>query len=373
MPEFTLTAIKPIESADDPEPATGGPSSSLVKSIFCKNSGVLLATMQINIFEGHLAYLDAHSDAIYLHPFYRLSSAVLIKKLEDSLHRAQESGWVQTYKEQERLRLLTSAMMHSLSCLKQDRPTLPSYHIAVASAGRLLGLAKWFFYISSQRLEFPLYSISGKNENLEWQNFKHWIDSAYLIREEWASKSRTLEIEAKKKAHEESMKEVLSESYRRVDTRKVWNWIHIQLADHFAPGRLETFKSLFLDGDLNAHDWITDDIEDLKIALVQHCDIGNEIMHFINKRLDGIRAIIKDFHSSFTIINPKRNQESSTFGIEEQTPEEALFLSEYDRKVESLEELPAPPAREAFASQALFLKAQAQWNILKRRFEQKGK
>lgn len=340
----------------------------LTREITCKRSGVLLASLHIHLFEGQLAYLDSHTESIYLHPFYRLAPVVLIKKLEDSLHRAQESGWIQSHKEQERLCLLTSALMHALDCIKQDRATLPTYVVASASAGRLLGLAKWFFFLSTQRLEFPVYSISGKNENLGWENFKHWLDAAYQIREDWASKRRQLDQDAKKRAHEASMKEVFSESYRRVDTKKVWNWVHIQLADHFAPGRLETFKSLFLEGDLNAHEWLLDDVEDVKIALVQHCDIGNEIMHFINKRLDGIRALIKDFHSSFTLLGTK---ESGTFGGEGQTPEEALFLGEFDRRVEALEELPPAPTREGFATQGLFLKAQAQWNILSRRFQQK--
>lgn len=342
--------------------------NTLTKTIFCQNSGVALAQLEIRIFEGHLAYLEAHSDALYLHPFYRVSSSVLLKKFEDCLHHSQEQAWVLTHAEQQRLQLLTSAMMHSLGCIKQDRPTLPPFPIAAASSGRLLGLAKWFWFISSQRLEFPIYSISGKNDNLDWSNFKHWLDSAYLVREDWASKSRKLQIDAQKRAHEQSMREIKSESYRRVDTKKVWNWIHLQLADEYAPGRLETFKNLFLNGDLDISNWILDDVEDLKIALVQHCDCGNEIMHFINKRLDGIAGLIKDFYSSFTILGQKSSPEAS-FGDDEQTLQEQQFIAEFDTRVAALESLPPAPQRADYQTLGLFLKAQAQWNILSKRFK----
>ena len=339
--------------------------SSITRTIFCRYSGVVLGQLEVKILEGHMPYLEAHEDAIYLHPFYRMSAQVLMKKLEDCLHQAQEIGWVQTDKEKERLQLLTSAIMHALCCIKQDTACLPKYEYAVASAGRLLGLAKWFFFISSQRLEFPTYSISKRNENLDWNNFRYWLDSAYEIRDEWSKNSRRLELDAQKRATELSLIEIRSESYRRVDTRKVWNWIQLQLAGNLAPGRIETFKNLFLDGDLEAHEWTVDDVEDLKIALVQHCDIGNEIMHFINKRLDGIRGLIQDFYTGFTLLT----KTGAKYEEEEKTAEEVAFLGEFDKKAAALETLPPQPQRKDFTTLGLFLKAEAQWRILKKRFD----
>lgn len=341
--------------------------ASLIKTIYCQNSGVVLGQLEVLILEGHLAYLESHSEAVYLHPFYRMNSVVLLSKLEDCLKFCQGNGWVCTHAEQQRLQLLCSAIMFSLGAIKQDGPSLPSFPIAAASAGRLIGLAKWFFYISSQRLSFPTYSVSSTNENRNWENFKHWLDTAYEIREEWGSKSRELQKEAEIRAREQSIKEIKSESFRRVDTRKVWNWVHLQLVDHVPNGRIETFKNLFLNGDLEAHEWTLDDVEDLQIELIEHCDIGNEIMHFINKRLDGIKGLIKDFYSSFTLVT--RVAGNGNFSDQEtQTAEEQSFFSEFDKKAELLEQLPNEPKREDFATLGLFLKAQASHRILTKRF-----
>lgn len=345
------------------------PFESIIKTIYCQNSGVVLGNLECKIFEGQLAYMEAHSEAVYLHPFYRISSIVLMKKLEDCLHWFQRQGWVGTPPEQLRLRLLVSATLFHLDSIKQDRPTLPSFPIAAASAGRLLGVTKWFFYISSQRLQFPLYSVSALNDNLEWQNFRHWVDSAYEIREIWASKSKEYQRDAEQRAMEDSLREIKSEHiFKRIDTRKVWNWISLQLEDNIPPGRIKTFCSLFLNGDTEASEWTIDDVDDLREAIVQFIDNGNEITFFITKRLNGIAAIIRDFYSSFTIVS-KITGGSFT---DQQTPEEALFYSEYDKKVEGLVEMPPAPKRESFTSLGLYMKAQAQWNILNKRFKLKG-
>lgn len=340
--------------------------NSITKTIYCQNSGVVLGTLEVLILEGHLAYLESHSESVYLHPFYKMGNNVLLKKLEDCLHKCQEQGWVCSHAEQQRLQLLCSAIMFSLDSIKQDGPSLPSFQIAAASAGRLVGLTKWFFFASSQRLAFPLYSVSIRNENRNWENFKHWIDSAYDIRNTWSNGKRELQKEAEIRAREQSIKEIKSESFRRVDTRKVWNWLHLQLADHLSFGRLETFKNLFLNGDLEAHEWTTDDVEDLQEALLMYCDIGNDIMHFVNKRLEGIRGLIKDFYSSFTLLT--KVGDSSKFTNEQQTPEELSFFAEFDKRAELLESLPNGPKREDFATLGLFLKAQASHRILTKRF-----
>jgi hypothetical protein len=359
------TAHHPTRRQSDLSPQKS--LASIIRTIYCQKSGVVLGQLEVLILEGHLAYLEAHDEAVYEHPFYRMSQTVLLKKLEDALHHCQNNGWVCTHAEQQRLQLLVSAVMHHLGCVKQEGACLPSFTVAASSAGRLLGIAKWFFYVSSQRLQFTTYSISTRNQNLQWENFKHWLDTAYEIRNDWSKNKKEMQREAELRLREESIRTIKSEHFKRVDTKKVWNWVHLQLADHYAPGRLETFKSIFMDGDINAHEWNTDDIDDVSEAILKHCDIGNEIMYFIRKRLDGILGLVKDFGSSFTLIT---RVQSDKFGEGSQTPEEALFFSEFDKKAEALETLPPAPKREDFESLGKFLKAQANWNILSKRWKQ---
>lgn len=358
---------KKIDSKDPLHLTLSPAAISAKRTILCQNSGVPLAILEVLIFEGHLPVLEAHDSAPYFHPFYRISPAVLIKKLEESLRLAQDSGWINTPSEQKRLQLLTSSLLFSLDAVKQECATLPSYTVASASASRLLALAKWFFFVSAGRLQFPVYHVTKKNDNLQWDNFKHWLDSAFEIRAEWSKNVKSLEIAEKQRLFSLSLKEINSESYRRIDTRKVWKWMEMQLLLKYAAGRVETFKSLFLNGDVEPHEWTIDDVEDLKYAITESCDIGNEITFFINKRLNGILALIRDFYSSFTLLGKK--PDVGNLQEDKQTPQELAMIEELDRRLDSIDVLPPAPVRASFTSNALFWKAQAQWNILARRFK----
>lgn len=358
----------PVPSEPVPAPK-GSNFSSITKTIFCKNSGVVLANLEMKILEGHLPYLEYHTDALYLHPLYRMSSTVLIKKLEDALHQAQGNGWVLIDQEKLRLRLLTSAMMHAFQCIKQVEPCLPRFDIAAGSAGRLLGLAKWFYYISSQRMSFPTYSVSRRNDNMEWQNFKHWVDSAYEVRQEWANQSRELKREDELRSRSAALVEIKSEHIRRVDVNKVWRWVELQLEPAIAAGTLVTWKDLFLNGDLNPVDWTADDVDDLRIAITNYCDTGNEVMFFVQSRLKAIRTMIAEFFSTFTIVGSNLNSSGKALSDEDQTDEEKAFTDSFDSKVQALDELPPEPKRSSFETTGKFMKAQAEWSILKKRWE----
>ena len=354
-------------------PATGLdlsiPESQVTKVLHCSRSSVPLATINLCIVEGYGPFLERFHEAAILHPFYGLHQTVLMKKLEDALTQAHMLEWELSPHQQQRLQLLVSALMWNLDSIKQDRPGLPSFQIAVGSAQRLLQLSKWFWHVSSQRLTFPLYSVSARNSNLEWENFRYWLDSAFEVREQWAHKSKELRREAELKQTQETLEALKKHQiYRRLDLRKVWRWIFLQCEGKITAGRLKTWEPLFLEGDLQAHEWLAEDVHDLQNAIIDCCDLGNEIMYFIRERLTSILTLIRDYYGSFTLVG---SSSKDAFGESSHGPtaQEVEFLSSFDSKAEALEVLPTEPQRRDFATTALFLKAQASWNITKRRWE----
>jgi hypothetical protein len=118
-------------------------------------------------------------------------------------------------------------------------------------------------------------------------------------------------------------------------------------------------------------DWTLDDIEDVHFAIVETCDMGNEISFFINNRLRQIRLVIENFYSSFTLLSSVTAEGMSA--LDDVTPQEqaatTAFFTQFDKRATELESLPEAPKRESFASYPKFLQAQAQWNILKRRYD----
>jgi hypothetical protein len=108
-------------------------------------------------------------------------------------------------------------------------------------------------------------------------------------------------------------------------------------------------------------------VEDLQFAIVECCDTGNEITHFINTRLNNIKSMLQDFYGSFTLLNsPSRSGEAHPDQL--QTKQEEEFFATFDNKIAAMDEIPPEPKRESFASLGLYMKAKAQHSILSKRF-----
>ena len=353
------------------------------KIISCPRSGLPLAS--VSAICSHGWPLLSAFQANLLHPIYGFPIEKLILKLDADLRSAEQVAWCVDAGMETEIRLTMSAMMYALETIwqppveathlwKQLEPSLPSWAVAIGTGHRLLKLASWYHYATSKRLSFPLYRISTANSNLHWQNFGAWLDEAFEIKAEWETGKNKFAHEAELAKRTAALQEVRAEHiYKRIDFNKVWNWVDVQMSQFpaYPAGRRETFKTIFMKADQAPEEWTLDDIEDVHFAIVETCDMGNEISFFINNRLRQIRLVIEDFYSSFTLLSSVSADGMSA--LDEVTPQEqaatTAFFTSFDKRATELETLPEAPKRESFASYPKFLQAQAQWNILKRRYD----
>lgn len=340
------------------------PFATLRQPVNCAISGAVLGVLEVSIVEGNVPFVQNFSDVQLLHPFFGQSDYNLMRKFDESLRWFAEHGWQNDPVQILRVQIIMSATMHKLGVLKQESPSLPNFAITAGCAHRLYSLAKWYLLETSKRAHLPLFSVARRNSNLEWENFRFWLDEFGEIRERWRSKASEIEREAELRSRETALKDIMSAHTRKVSLKNVWGWIELQLKMSVRDGRLETWKAVFMTGDLAPEDWLPDDVDDLAEAITEHCDIGNEIMYFVHNRLQFIREQITEFYGSFTIV--KISADSPQFS---QSEKESELMREYDDRVQLLETLPPPPQQKDFATLVLFLKAQAQYNILKSRFE----
>lgn len=339
-------------------------------ALFCRRSGVLLGQFIPTIREGRDVYVTHFHDSILLHPVYGYDQTKLAQRLHAALYSAAELSWDVSDQHKERIQLLCSAILWKLECIKQERPTLPSWKIAAGSAHRILVLARWFWFVSSRRLSFPIYSVSLRNDNLDWRNIKLWIDAAFQVKTDWETKSRKAAQRQELIDAGETTQLILRQKlYKRLDLKKIWNWIELQIIDDYGSGRCATWKTLFLDGDLESHLWLADDVDDLSEAICDCCDIGNEVSFFISDRLKGIRACINEYRGGFTLISASKDSVDS----ETQTSQELSLIAGLDAQAEQLQEMPPKPEQSSYPTLGAFLKAQAQWNLLNKRFTLRGK
>jgi hypothetical protein len=380
----------PAKSSTSPKPARNASIASNI--IYCPRSGLALARVEALCSHGW-PVINTLSSAIdgLLHPVYAMPLEKLIVKLKHELEVAESIAWCSVDSDQLELRLSISAIMYAIDAIWQPHatalhlwktltPSLPSWDVTVATGGRLLKLVSWYHYATSKRLEFPLYRISAANNNLTWQNLASWVDEAFEIKTAWETGKSNLNTAEQIKARTDALLTVNASSvYKRIDLTKVWNWIDIQMKNdpRYPAGRRETFKTIFMSADSKPEEWNLDDVEDVQIAILETCDVGNEIMFFIRTRLNNTHAIIRDFYSSFTLLSNVAGQGTNgNQGTDEVTKEEreatSEFFAGFDRKAEALDVMPPEPKRDSFATLPKFLQAQAQWRILSRRHDMKN-
>lgn len=332
----------------------------------CTISGVVLGVLEVTIVEGSIPFVQNFSRQELVHPFFGQSDFNLMKKFRESKEFFDSIDWQYNESHAHRLAVLMCATMHRLDSLRQETPGIPQTSVAMGSASRLYDLANWYLFQTSKRLSLPTYSVSKRNDNEGWTNLKFWLDEVEEIKKSWAKKVRQYELEEEKKAREDSLRQIRSAHTKKINVRGIWDWLRIQLQEHYNQRQLDYWKDLFVYGDMNPEDYLDSDIDDLIEAITEHCDSGNEIMHYVRNRLSAIREFIREFFSGFTLV-------SSVLPTVAKTPEElekeAQFFSDFDKKVNALTVLPPEPKPESFASRALYLKAAAQHRILKSRWE----
>jgi hypothetical protein len=364
------------------------------KVIYCRLSGLPLAEVTALCSQGW-PLLSSFS-RILVHPIYSTPLDKLLVRLSSQLLALESREYkAESDTEKQELCLTESAIMHSLDAMWKPphwehwealerfdkyQPTLPSFPIAVGCGARLLHLASWYHHLSSKRLPLPTFHPASATRNEHWENFSAYLDAAFSVKEEWDKGRDRLVTEEQQKRTADASKEIKSVNiYKRIDFNKVWNWIDAQITQSpkYPAGRRETLKTLFMRGDLDPENWVSDDIDDLAEAVFDLCDQGNEITHFIRQRLNHIRSSINSFYGSFTLLSPA-SLNSSKSGANEvganalpadaPTQQETEFFESFDSRLANMTELPAAPKRQDFTSLGLFLKAQAQHNILTRRW-----
>jgi hypothetical protein len=336
-------------------------------TIYCQRSGIAIAQVRTLCVDG-FPFVKSMDGLLY-HPMYNRNLDSLLALLRKDLASAREANWIMQGPAAQHAALCMSAILYSLGALQDDYACLPCDKVVIGSGARLLALANWYHHATTKRLTLPRYRPHRDNLNVGWDNLSGWLEACEEVRTVWETGK-----DANKKAADLTAlteKTQLAVRNKRTDLPGTWNWIALQLADNYPAGRIATWKDLWMNGDIEQENWCLDDVEDLMFAITECCDVGNEVMHYVSGRIKHLKEMIRDFYSSFTILQPSAGNSGGSLHpdlTETERAKEKEFFSEFDAQASRLTELPPEPQRKDFASMALFIKAQAQHRLLARRF-----
>lgn len=342
----------------------------------CSRSGLPLLEVKSMIGGGawpltHDALFKRVVHPIYGRPLHRIvrSLDMLSLQLEDAEYIFPHTG---AYQE---AALHISAGMHAIEAIWEPHPestricepSIPCEAVTVSCLRRFASLLSWYQHETSKRIDFPLYKPSHANTNQAWDNFAAWLDACADIKHEWAVGKADYDMQDELDARSEAEEFVsTAHIYSKLDQRKVWNWIRIQLEKdgRYASGRIQTFETIYLMGEREPDRWTNDDIEDVQLAISECCDVRNDVYQFILKRLRNIAHSIAEFLGGFNVLDTPAHKQTAQ--EKEKTDQ---LLADYDAQLVGLVSLPPQPRREDFSTLALFLKANAQHSILSRRWK----
>lgn len=268
------------------------------KILYCQRSN--LALLEIAALRGSWPTISLAEHITLHHPIYDrpLGALLSLYKSTCTLHIEQD-----THATGETLQLCASAIMHSLGCIEYKTPSLPSLPVALGCAESLSNLASWWSFGTSKRLKFPHYRPCIENNNERWNNLSAWLEDAWQIKRQWEGDKEPDAPEDLLDAAIDARAEVLLESiYGKLSIPKVWRWVELQLEGHYPEGRIATFKSIFKTGLDKPADWHPDDIDDLREAITEYTDHGNEISHFIAARCKAIAVAVNSVKSEYVLL-----------------------------------------------------------------------
>lgn len=347
--------------------------------IHCQRSGIPLVEVT-SLCSNGWALISQPVFTVFVHPSYNLPLGKLVRKLELQLIDADQAEWDMPPAQITEISLTISAVMYSLEAMwlptddalsngRNIEPSLPDLKTTVGCADRVLELASWYFAETSRRILFPLWKPSKNAGNLNWHGFSGWLDACSEIKEDWCKAKRRSENADLTRSTEDVLKLVSqAQVYKRIDTKKVWNWIELQASEYgtkYPVGRRQTLKTLFMEGEGQPELWCSDDVDDLVEMVLETCDIGNDITSYIRNRASNIRAAINEFYSDFTLITRRGVAEDG--GLEltpKEVAAEATLFAGFEAKLNTLDSIPGKPNPADYPNRVAALKAQAEWNIL---------
>lgn len=322
----------------------------------CQYSGLVIGTLEVKTTFGTLPYLSHWDRCVVRHPVFAMDTQRLLKFTKDEWTRLATRITEEDIAEDESdiLRVSYLAVLHTLDCVKQDFPALPSLALVHSTISKLFALAWWKHYLESERFRFPTLHISRYNHNTNFENLPDYLELCFDIRRDYENKKHEREEAEKIRQAEKAVIALNSQWVTPASKRLLWGWVKAHLPSEYQPDCEGWLSTLFLGGSGAILEFEEDDINLAEELIVSHCPAGTGVMFAVRQRLEVIRKTWEQHHKAYEIE------------LEEYAPGANTFVN--GQRVTAPDPGPEPQP-EQFNSKALYYVAHAKWQIAKRAFD----
>ncbi len=279
-------------------------------TVYCQRTGVAIATMQLLQQAGKLPYLANWKDSQAYHPLFSLPQAQLLawtRKNWNYLFRNTIDRASDIQKEQFSIAFM--AILHTLNCVDQQVPALPSFEVVQVNMQRLLELAYWYNYLDSKRFRFPTLRINKLNSNSNLSDIAVYFDICNSVRFDWETSKEAKLEDAKLEAARRAEKAVAGSHVRAVSKKQLWNWFLASLSSNNSkkyshPEWLEWKEDaakLWFASDSMQLQFSADDVDVIEEVFITECTLGTTVSHAFTRELSRIRENIVNHNKIFEI------------------------------------------------------------------------
>lgn len=327
-------------------------SNSQTKHLYCQLTGLPIGTLQLTgASAGFTPYIRHWDSLIIRHPIFSLDQARLLafSRKMFKQHATEDA----TDENKQSLQVCFLAMLHSLDSIQQEIPALPPLWVVQSNMKALFSLAYWKFYLESQRFKFPTYKINKKNGNADFKNIGAYLDICFAIKEDYSSTVRQRDEEEKLRQAEKAEKKLRSSWVNPISNRELWSWVRSQLDEKYESDATGWMATLFLaKTDKAIAQFEKEDITLFDEIIQSECISDNGMMFAVRARIDEVKKIWSDNKEAFDV-------DFEEFDIDA----ELSAARGASKNVESV----VQPKREDFASNVLFIRANALWYLQQRK------
>jgi len=279
-------------------------------TIYCKRTGVAIATMELLQQAGKLPYLANWHETQAYHPLFSLSQNQLLAWTRKNWNILFKSTIDHTSEiERQQFCIAFMAILHSLRCIDQTVPALPAFHTVQANMQRLLELAYWYNFLDSKRFKFPMLRISRVNANAALTDISAYLDICGSVRHDYETSKDGRAEEAKLESARKAELSVRRGHVRAVSKRALWNWFLSSMLDHNSKKyELQEWKEwkedsakLWFASESTQLQYSLDDVESIEEVFLTSCTLGTTVSHAFKTELNRIRNNINSHLKIFDI------------------------------------------------------------------------
>jgi len=316
-------------------PTAKASQKSYLMPLQCQYTGIVVGSLTLTTVAGYLPMLSHWKQQQVSHPVFSLGFFPLLKLAKNSWLRfcgfsAEEAeDAVLTSKQEQLLQVVTLALLHQLTDVRQEVLWLPSFLEASNNWQSLMNLCYWKANLDSTRFRFPALRLSKFEREIDLRGF---LQACWDAKKAYESTVREREEAEALRTAEEALSSISDElaGKRPKSSKLLWKWFISNLPVRYERDVAGWMKDLYHCKGDDIFEFTMADIDLFEEIFLSECPVGTSVSHAFLSILRSKRELLSTHFQAFEILIPDELQLDAAAGV---IAADEPLLSDFPTKV----------------------------------------